>query len=152
LHGLRGVLTVVITGLLCVPAGHAVADEPDAESEAMIEAINEARDEHGLGPLRHAPALSRSSATFADDLMGAGVFGHGSGIRAAGGFSRLGEVLAMHRGRKLHARRTVRYWLGSPAHRPLLLTRSMRNAGAGAAGGSFRGRPSTIWVVQFGAR
>ena len=152
MHGLRGGLTAAIAALLCLPAGAALGAEPGAEADAMLDAINEVRAEYDLRPLRHAPALSRSSTAFADDLMGAGVFGHGSGIRAGGGFSRLGEMLAMHPGRRLRARRTVRKWLASASHRSLVLTTSLRYAGAGAAGGSFHGRQSTIWVVQLGSR
>jgi uncharacterized protein YkwD len=123
-----------------------------SETEAALDAINDARSGVGLRPLALSPALTRSSAAFAGHIMSSGVFAHAGTIQAAGGFRRLGECIAMHTGGATRPGQTVRRWLASPGHRPLLLSRSFRQAGASAVKGSFNGRRSTVWVLQLGAR
>jgi uncharacterized protein YkwD len=121
-------------------------------TEAALDAINDARARAGLARLSPSPALTRSSAAFGGRLMRTDVFAHAGRIHAAGGFRRLGECIAMHGGRDPQPRRTVSRWLASPGHRPLLLSRGFRQAGAAAVKGSFQGRRSTVWVLQLGAR
>jgi uncharacterized protein YkwD len=123
-----------------------------SETEAALDAINHARAGAGLRPLALSPALTRSSAAFAGHIMRTGVFAHAGTIQAAGGFSRLGECIAMHTGGAARPGWTVRRWLASPGHRPLLLSRSFRHAGAAAVEGNFNGRRSTVWVLQLGGR
>jgi uncharacterized protein YkwD len=123
-----------------------------AESEAALDAINDARASSGLRPLALSPALTRSSEAFAGHIMRTGVFAHAGTIQAAGDFRRLGECIAMHTGRAARPGWTVRRWLASPGHRPLLLSRGFRHAGAAAVQGNFNGRPSTVWVLQLGGR
>jgi uncharacterized protein YkwD len=123
-----------------------------AETESALAAINDARAGAGLRPLSLSPALTRSSEAFAGHIMRTGVFAHAGTIQAAGGFRRLGECIAMHTGGASRPGWTVRRWLASPGHRPLLLSRSFRQAGAAAVQGSFNGRRSTVWVLQLGAR
>ena len=123
-----------------------------AKTEAALDAINDARASAGLRPLALSPALTRSSAAFAGHIMRTGVFAHAGTIQAAGGFRRLGECIAMHTGRAARPGWTVRRWLASPGHRPLLLSRGFRQAGAAAVQGRFNGRRSTVWVLQLGAR
>ena len=123
-----------------------------ADTEAALDAINDARSRAGLRPLALSSALTRSSENFAGHIMRTGVFAHAGTIHAAGGFSRLGECIAMHTGGASRPGWTVRRWLASPGHRPLLLSRSFRQAGAAAVEGRFNGRRSTVWVLQLGAR
>jgi uncharacterized protein YkwD len=122
------------------------------DTEAALDAINDARARAGLRPLALSLALTRSSDAFAGQIMRTGVFAHAGTIQAAGGFRRLGECIAMHTGGASRPGWTVRRWLASPGHRPLLLSRSFRQAGAAAVQGSFQGRRSTVWVLQLGAR
>jgi uncharacterized protein YkwD len=122
------------------------------DSPEMVDRINEARTKRGVPPMRHHGALSRSAKRYARYLLRSGRFGHSGRIRAPDRFERLGELLAWHQGRKPRRRRTVRRWLRSPWHRPVLLARKFRFAGAGRAVGRFQGRRCTIWVVHLGAR
>jgi uncharacterized protein YkwD len=116
----------------------------------MIDQINKARAHNGLRPLGMSPSLSRSSAGFSHSLMSVGRFGHAARIHASSRFHKLGEALAMHTGTGLGISGTVRQWLASPAHRPIVLTRSMHWAGAGVTRGRFHGQRTTIWVLQVG--
>ena len=134
-------------------AANALAAPPEAdESQAMVDAINEARAAQGLPVYRHSPALSESSGTFAGSLMRAGVFAHADRIRAGGNFRRLGEALAWHSGGRPLYRPTLRRWLASPTHRELVLSSAYRWVGAARAVGRFGGGRATIWVLQLGGR
>jgi uncharacterized protein YkwD len=119
-------------------------------SSRMIHQINKVRARYGLQHLRASSSLSHSSAGFSRQLMSGGRFGHDARIHASRRFRRLGEALAMHGGLGLGISDTVRRWLGSPTHRPIVLTRTMRYVGAGLARGRFQGNWSTIWVLQVG--
>jgi uncharacterized protein YkwD len=116
----------------------------------MIDKINAARARHGAPPLRPSPSLRRSALAFARHLMRRDLFGHAARIRASPRFRALGEVLAIHRGRRPRRSFTVRAWMGSPGHRSVLLSRMFRRVGAARARGRFHGRRTTIWVVQVG--
>ena len=132
------------------PATASAKPAQAAAANSMVAKINSVRARNGLRPLRTSPSLGGSSARFARWLMRRGVLGHGSRVRASGRFRRLGEALALHGGRRLAIRSTVRRWLRSPSHRSVLMTRTMRWVGAGVVRGRFRGRRATLWVLQTG--
>jgi uncharacterized protein YkwD len=143
-----GLVVLALSVSAALPAGAAAA----SETEAAIAAINKARASVGVAPVKLSPTLTRSSGAFGRRLMRIDVFAHAPTIQAAGSFRRLGECLAMHTGRAARPGWTVRRWLASPGHRPLVLSSGFRHAGAAAVRGRFHGRPSTIWVLQLGGR
>jgi uncharacterized protein YkwD len=147
----RGRLAVVLA--IAIGAFPVAAAAPAAGKDPpMVDRINKARANRGVPPLRHHRALSRSAKRYARWLMRTDTFGHADRIRASHRFRRLGELLARHGGRKPRRGRTVRGWLRSPWHRPVLLSRRFRFVGAGRVFGRFRGRRCTIWVVHLGTR
>jgi uncharacterized protein YkwD len=148
------VLTVCLLVMVVValPAPASASRSRVEAGSSMLGKINQARARNGLRPLRSSRALNSSASRFAGWLMSRGVLAHRSRVSAGGGFSRLGEALALTSGRALGAGSTVRTWLRSPPHRAVVLTRSMNLAGVGVAQGRFQGRPATIWVVQTGRR
>jgi uncharacterized protein YkwD len=77
-------------------------------------------------------------------------FTHRARPSVAGHYKRAGEALAYHTGSGPQIGWTVRAWMRSPSHRAILLTRSMRELGAGMARGRFRGGRAVIWVLQVG--
>jgi len=117
----------------------------------MIDAINKLRDKHGLRALRHSPSLARTAKGYAGFLMRRDWLGHVYPIRASSRFNQIGEVLAMHNGRRDRIGATTRRWLHSPAHRGVILSPSFRWAGAGVRHGRFGGGRATIWVLQAGS-
>ena len=139
-------LAIVLALALSVLPSAAVAGGMDRP--AMVDTINRARAKHGAPALRHNASLSRSAKRYARHLLRTGKFGHAGRIRADGGFTHLGELLARHRGREPRRSRTVRAWLQSPGHRPVLLGNQFRLVGVGRV----KGRRRTIWVVHMGAR
>jgi uncharacterized protein YkwD len=146
----RARLAMVLALTLTLPASPAAAGAKDPK--AMVETINRARAKHGVPALRHHAALSRSAKRYARYLLRTGNFGHTGRIRADGRFTHLGELLARHSGRKPRRSGTVRRWMRSPWHSPVLAGRQFRFAGVGRVYGRFRGRRCTIWVAHLGAR
>jgi uncharacterized protein YkwD len=139
-------LAMVLALALCALPTAAAAGERD--DPAMVDTINRARAKHGAPALRHNASLTRSAKRYARHLLRTGTLGHAGRIRAGGRFKLLGELLAGHRGRKPRRSRTVRGWLHSPWHRPVLLGKRFRLVGVGRA----QGRRRTVWVVHLGAR
>jgi uncharacterized protein YkwD len=146
----RGRLAIPMALVLCLLPSAAAAGAKDPR--AMVDTINRARAKHGAHALRHHRALSRSARRYARRLMRIGRLGHSDRIRASDRFRHLGELLAEHPGRKPRRSRTVRRWVHSPWHSPVLLGRKFRFVGVGRVHGRFRGRRRTIWVVHLGAR
>jgi len=138
----------VMAALVPTAANAAPADDPSAR---MIEAINEIRSDHGLRPLREAPALDRSATGWAKRIVRTNSFSHGSSYLKTG-FRETGEILAYNPGRGLRPQPALRLWLRSSGHRALMLSSRFRYIGAGPARGNVSGGPSTVWVVHFGAR
>jgi uncharacterized protein YkwD len=119
-------------------------------SGLMIKKINQTRASYGLGPLHASRSLGRSSRGFSNWLMSHDVFAHRAHVSASRRFHRLGEALALHGGHRAKIGYTVRSWLRSPAHRRIVLTRSMNLVGVGCSRGRFGSSSSTIWVLQVG--
>lgn len=113
--------------------------------------INEARKARGLVPLREAPLLTRSAASYSRYMLAHDYFGHLDSVRASSKFSIRGEVLAWHTGSKPRVGGTVSDWMASPAHRAVLLHPRIRYIGAGLERGTLGRRNATVWTVHVGA-
>jgi uncharacterized protein YkwD len=137
------IVLMLALSVLPSPAAAGANDRP-----AMVDTINRARAKNGAHTLRHSAALSRSASRYARHLLRTGTFGHAGRIRAGSQFTHLGELLAQHRGRRPRRSRTVRGWMRSPWHRPVLLGHQFRLVGVGRV----HARHRTIWVVHLGAR
>lgn len=160
----------IAVGLLAAPAAAAGAlpqlplpEVPDSQLQpvtqnlvpapvaSMAGAVNLARARRGLEPLQPSTSLRRSATRYAAWMLRADYFGHLPGIRASRRYHRLGEALAMHKGRRAIVGGTLKQWLASPAHRALILSHRFRYFGAGRSRGRFHGRAATTWVLHFGA-
>lgn len=141
-------LLAVLASLLALPA---VATASSAQKR-MLDRVNSVRAHHGLKPLRLASSLSQSANRYSRTMMSRGYFGHGSRINASRRFRSLGEILEIHRGKRIGIGRALRQWMNSPGHRSMILSSHFRFAGAGFTRGRFHGRRSTIWVMHFGRR
>jgi uncharacterized protein YkwD len=124
-----------------LPAGKGLAAE-----RAMVDAVNDARQRHGLRPLRESRPLARSAARRAVALTRLRLFRH-LGADAPAGSHWWGEALALHSGWRRRARSTVRRWLRSPSHRAVVLG-GFRRIGAGIKRGRLDGRLTTVWVLH----
>ena len=141
----RLVLACVALGVLLPSEALASSRAPLAE-RSMVEAVNEARRDHGLPALVESASLARSAGRLAVTLTRLDVFGHVGGFPAGV----RGEALAMHRGWRARPSSTVRRWLRSPAHRAVVLG-PCRGVGAGIRRARLGGRLATVWVLHVGA-
>jgi uncharacterized protein YkwD len=145
---MKALLTIALAmAMLTTAIPVAQAGQP---SDRMIAKMNQVRAKHGLGALRQAPTLARSSRGYARHMLHTNSFGHGRAWSRKG-FSRSGEILAMRRGWNLKSSPPLHQWLGSSGHRALILDRSFRYVGVSPARGNFAGSRTTIWVAHFGA-
>lgn len=141
-------VTLLLAGVVAIPAPAAATPA----NRLMVQKINAVRASHGLSRVRLSRSLTRSAFAYSRLMIAHDFFGHQSRIRASSRFNMLGEVIELHRGRRARVSRTLRSWLSSPAHRPILLHPSFRYVGAGKASGRFGGRRVTVWAVHLGRR
>jgi uncharacterized protein YkwD len=138
------------TVLMATYPSSGMATPADDPPDRMIAAINEARSDHGLPPLRAAPKLAGTASRFARTVIRTDDFSHGASFRSAG-FRTSGEIMSFNRGWAKRPGPAIRLWLRSSGHRSLMLSPSFRYVGAGIARGRFGGPFTTIWIVHFGA-
>jgi uncharacterized protein YkwD len=134
---------------LLMPYEAPAAPRGRAAEQAMMDAVNEARKDHGRRALSDSPPLARSAGRVAARLMKLDVFGHLGGPPA--GWAVRGEALALHRGWRARPRATVRRWLRSPSHRVVVLG-NFRAGGAGIKRGLIGDRLTTVLVLHVGSR
>lgn len=111
--------------------------------------INQLRAQHGAGPLAVCGPLAGAAQAHANDMAANGVTGHTgsdgstppSRISAHGyNWSAWGEVIARD---QPTVDAVLATWMGSPAHRDILLDGRYQHLGVGHAGGG--------WVADLGA-
>ena len=141
---------IAVLALCGLPGAAAAADGPE---QRMMEEINKARSrEGGLPPLRSSRNLERSAGSFSRWLLRHDLLAHRPAVSVTRSYSHSGEALAMHFSLQARVKPTLRGWLGSGAHRGLVMTSSMHLVGIGHASGRHEGRPRTVWVIQVARR
>lgn len=131
----------------------AAAARPKAAND-LLQAMNEARAQHGVPHLRASTRLERAASSYSLDLLRRNTLAHDGFVRrmqragVRGPF--VGENLAWGVGASASATVIVSTWLASPAHRANLLNPRFRVVGLGHATGAFSGRANaTIVVANF---
>ena len=164
------IVTLVATALLALPAAAAAQDCPGGpERAAVLGALNAARADAGVAPVRRRPALTRAACAYAADMVARRFFSHtspdGKGpvdrarasgyLRAAPVWS-VGEILLWSRKPVFTAADAAAAWLASPPHKVVLLSRAYKDAGVGVVPGDPMGdpltTPSVTMAVLFGQR
>jgi uncharacterized protein YkwD len=109
---------------------------------STVEAVNQARAEHGLEPLTVNPVLVQTARDHSRDMARRGYFDHRSPagddvqdrvLKSKIDYSRIGENLHMNRGSEDPVRTAVESWLKSLGHREHLLSPEFRETGIGVA-------------------
>ena len=136
--------------VLLVGTGPAQAS-PTPDEAALLQAMNQARAQHGVRPLRIDLRLEAAARAKSRAMLRTGTFAHGnfqrrlSSFRARGPY--FGENLAWGVGARGSATAVVQMWLASPSHRANLLRRSFQRVGLGIYVGTFRGYGGTSVVT-----
>jgi uncharacterized protein YkwD len=142
---MQGKRVLAIASLTVVAAAPGVTSAHASTASSMVTEMNSVRSAHGLGQLRMAVPMNRSSASWARYLMRRDWLGHAS-LRAA---HARGEIIEMHSGSRAGVSRALRGWMGSPAHRQILLSGRFHVVGVGKSTGRFGRMRATIWVARF---
>jgi uncharacterized protein YkwD len=136
--------------------------------EQVLAAINEARRQIGLAPLRSNPVLAAAARGHSLSMAERGYFQHASATGSPfwyrlqskyghpGRYWSVGENLAWA-APNISAEQVLDLWMKSPPHRKNMLSRSWRDIGVGGvfvqpAPGVFGGTSATIVTVDFGVR
>ena len=113
--------------------------------------MNEARQGHGLVPLRIDSRLQRTARRHSSAMLRSDRFAHGAfatRIRRAGVRARrVGENLAWGVGALAQAHSIVNTWLASPEHRANLLRPGYRTVGVGERKGNFGGYAGAVVIT-----
>lgn len=135
----------------------------------VLASLNAFRKEHGLGPLRLSPSLSRAARQHSMEMAERGYFAHDSANGSTFdkriarfypmGFHRywsVGENL-LWSSPDIDAAGALKMWMASPEHRANLLKGEWREIGLSAvhvasAPGAFNGLEVTIVTADFGVR
>jgi uncharacterized protein YkwD len=142
--------------VLSVVAEPAQAQPTPAEA-SLLQAMNQARAQSGVGPLRIDFRLEAAARAKSRLMLRTGTFAHGnftrrlSSYRARGPY--FGENLAWGVGSSGSAAGIVQMWLASPSHRANLLRQSFQRVGLGVLVGTFHGYGgATVATANFAGR
>jgi uncharacterized protein YkwD len=131
----------VILSAVLGTAAAAQARSLSGSELSLLKTMNGARQGHGLAPLRVDFRLERAARGHSADMLRRQDFAHGSlAGRALASGARgplFGEDLAWATG--LTAQWVVDQWLGSPAHRAVLLRPGFHRVGVAIVFGTFAG-------------
>ncbi len=128
-----------------------VQAQPTPAEASLLQAMNQARSQHGVAPLRIDYRLEAAARAKSRSMLRTGTFFHGNfarrltSYRARGPY--FGENLAWGVGSRGTAASVVQMWLASPSHRANLLRRSFQRVGLGIYVGTFRGYGGTSVVT-----
>ena len=124
-------------------------------STSLLAAINGTRAAHGLAPVRVDVRLARAARAHSADMLHRNYFSHGAfaaRVRASGARGpAFGETLAW--GTAATPEWVVGQWLGSAAHRAVLLRPGFRRVGIGIVTGTFNGYgDASVVTADFAGR
>ena len=172
--GLKLTTLIVLTAGLAAPIGS--ADEHmtgrtrvQSLDAAVLVRLNSIRAAHGLVPLKLNAALTSAAAVHSTEMLADGYFAHHS-VGGSPFWERLarytrgaaadswsvGENL-LWSSPDVDAANALALWMASPEHERNILTARWRDVGiaaihAGAAPGTYAGRPVTVITIDFGVR
>jgi uncharacterized protein YkwD len=141
---------VALAALLALVALAPAAANAGARERSMLGALNAARAAQGAAPVRLYRPLTRTSRRYAAYMVEHNRWGHAANPARGTRVRYVGEILGQSTSDD--APSLVEAWLGSPAHRPILLDARYRYVGIGLSHGTMNGVPAWVWVVRFGAR
>ena len=161
---------VLVTSPVATPTVSSKVERRAALETAVVHEMNRVRVARGLRPLRAAPALRSAARGHSQAMLAHGFFSHESADGTAfnerirryytdRGFTRwsVGEALMTGQGRAVDAQAIVAAWLGSPAHRTIVLSSTWRDTGIGvlydpSAPSTFGGTEAIVVTADFGLR
>ncbi|MFN2627318.1 MAG: CAP domain-containing protein [Gaiellaceae bacterium] len=143
-------LLVSVFVLIAAVATASTGTLTQAES-SLLGAVNQARIDHGLQPLRPDQTLERAARAHSADMIRNRYFAHGAFMQRLSAFGArgriLGENLAWGTGTDARATTILAAWLASPEHRANLLRAAFQRIGIGALRGTFQGNGDALVIT-----
>jgi uncharacterized protein YkwD len=143
-------LLLALAALLAAVALAPPVASAGAREQAMLQSINAARTAQGLVPVKPYRPLARTSKRYATYMVRHHRWAHAANPARGTGVRYVGEILG--ESSSGDAPSLVQAWLGSAAHRPIVLDARYRYVGIGLRHGVMDGVPVWVWVVRLGAR
>jgi|SRR5215210_7786144 len=156
------VAAVFLLALVHVPQADARGQSSRVErtERALIRAINHQRRAAGLRRVHMSRRLSRAADRHSREMLAGNYFAHSSAdggsfegrVRRYARRGAVGETLAMltacNRGMPAAV---IAMWLGSPAHRAIMLSPAFRRVGIGRRSGTLGGGAACLVTADFAA-
>ncbi|HEY7207394.1 MAG TPA: CAP domain-containing protein [Gaiellaceae bacterium] len=137
---------VLAAQILAASAATAAVSPTEAQ---LLAAVNQARTDHGLSPLRVDPRLERAARSHSSEMMRTDSFSHGAFANRLRVFRARGTVFGENLawGMRVAAETIVAGWLSSPEHRANMLRPGFRRVGIGVMTGRFLGHSDVMLVT-----
>ena len=164
------VLLAVLVSSFAVPVATAKNKASlDSFEVGVLQQLNRARADHGLGPLKLSMRLTTAADAHTSEMASAGYFDHSSRDgtpfwkrvdqwygKSGYSFWTVGENI-LWSSPSLTPGRAIALWMASPEHRANILSPQWHEIGVAAvhendAPGVYHGLPVTIITTDFGAR
>jgi uncharacterized protein YkwD len=156
----RTALTLAVVLATALTIAPAVSADPDLNGfeRNVIDGINAARAQQGLGPLRAGRGLSRAADAHSHDMLRADFFDHPSSDgtpfdrrirRYADAANMVGETLASLAQRHGGSATVVQLWLESPGHRAIVLEPRFRRIGIARRWGMLGSAHNAVVTADF---
>ncbi len=132
---------ILLTAALAGTAAGARAHGLSGSEASLLRAINLARAQHRVPPLRIDVRLTRAARDHSADMLRRQYFAHGSVTSRALGVGARGPVFGedLAWATDLTPGWVVQRWLASPRHRAVMLRPGFRRIGIGISFGTFAG-------------
>ena len=147
----------LLTCVLLLPATAAARSQASYRSSterSVFKLLNDIRRAHDLPAFTFSSALRSAAREHSADMLARQYFEHDAPgepfdrrIRRHLNSSLVGENIAWGTGRYATPEGLVKLWMNSPAHRKIILQRSLRRVGLGVAIGKFAGSPGAAMAT-----
>ena len=151
------IVAMAFSAVLALAPAASAGPRLSATEREVIQRLNDARAQHGLGALRPAPALSRAADRHSRDMLVRDFFDHPSSdgtpfdqrVRRFARASMVGETLASLPDRHGGAATVVHIWMTSPAHRAIVLDPRLTRVGVGRRWGTLGSTRMAVVTADF---
>ena len=151
------IVAVAFSAVLALAPAASAGPRLNATEREVIQRLNDARAQHGLGPLRPARSLNRAADRHSRDMLVRDFFDHPSSdgtpfdqrVRRFARASMVGETLASLPDRYGGAATVVQIWMTSPAHRAIVLDPRLTRVGVGRRWGTLGSTRMAVVTADF---
>jgi uncharacterized protein YkwD len=151
------ILAAAVAALFALAPAATAGPRLNASERQVIQRLNDARAEHGLRALRPAWGLNRAADRHSRDMLARDFFDHPSSdgtpfdvrVRRFARAGMVGETLASLPDRHGGEQRVVDIWLGSPAHRAIVLDPRLKRIGVAKRWGTLGGDRAAVVTADF---